>query len=263
MKTGFSLVELSIVLVILGLLTGGILGGQSLIKAAELRSVTTEFQQWQIATNTFKQKYFALPGDMTNASQFWGAADGDGTGTDCSDVVSTGTETCNGNGDGRIEITEEGTWTNGYLRAWQHMANAGLITGTYTGTRNPDGTHHDTWHVAGWNVPTAKVGGSTGWGICESDMASFGKGVRNVLVLGAPGWTTEPCCLGNSSALGGQDAWQIDTKMDDGNPAQGKITAIHGYDSGECTSTGWDEDVDTSEYLLNNTSPSCILFFNL
>lgn len=59
---GFSLVELSIVLVILGLLTGGILGGQSLIKAAELRAVTTELDAFQTATNTFRQKYFALPG---------------------------------------------------------------------------------------------------------------------------------------------------------------------------------------------------------
>lgn len=266
MKMGFSLVELSIVLVILGLLTGGILAGQNLIKAAELRSVTTEFNQWQVALNTFQQKYFALPGDMPNASQFWGAAATNGVGTTCSDVVSTGLPTCNGNGDGIIEITEEGVWTNGYLRAWQHMANAGLITGQYAGTRHPGGTHHDTWHVPGWNVPAAKIGGGTGWGLCSSDMASFGRGFRHVLVLAAPGWTTAPCGMGYSSALGGQDAWYIDTKLDDGNPARGSITAIHGYnipgDDG-CTSTGWDENVTTSEYLVGETSPSCLLFFNL
>lgn len=266
MKAGFSLVELSIVLVILGLLTGGILGGQSLIKAAELRTVTVEYQQWQVAVNTFKGKYFALPGDMKNASQFWGAAATNGVGTTCSDVVSTGAATCNGNGDGLIEITEEGTWTNGYLRAWQHLANAGLITGTFAGTRHPSGSNHEDWHVPGWNVPQAKIGGGTGWGMCASDMASFGKGMRNVFVLGAPGWTSEPCCMGFSSALGGQDAWQIDTKLDDGNPAKGSITAIHGYDIPNydgCTDTGWDEDVETSNYLLDETSPSCLLFFNM
>ena len=67
---GFSLVELSIVLVILGLLIGGILTGQSLIRAAELRSVTTQYQGYVTAVNTFRDKYFALPGDMPNAIDF-------------------------------------------------------------------------------------------------------------------------------------------------------------------------------------------------
>jgi prepilin-type N-terminal cleavage/methylation domain-containing protein len=49
MKQGFSLIELSIVLVILGLLTGGILTGQNLIRAAELRSITTQHQGYQTA----------------------------------------------------------------------------------------------------------------------------------------------------------------------------------------------------------------------
>ena len=70
----FSLVELSIVLVILGLLTGGILAGQSLIRAAELRAVTTEYQRYVAAVQTFRDKYMALPGDMPNAIAFWGAA---------------------------------------------------------------------------------------------------------------------------------------------------------------------------------------------
>ena len=74
MKKAFSLVELSIVLVILGLLVGGILTGQSLIRAAELRSVTTEFSQYQTAVMTFRDKYFAIPGDMKNARDFWGAS---------------------------------------------------------------------------------------------------------------------------------------------------------------------------------------------
>ena len=72
MRSGFSLVELSIVLVILGLLTGGILAGQNLIRAAELRSVTTQFQNYHAAVMTFRDKYFALPGDMANAEDFWG-----------------------------------------------------------------------------------------------------------------------------------------------------------------------------------------------
>ncbi|PZU43073.1 MAG: prepilin-type cleavage/methylation domain-containing protein, partial [Sphingomonas sp.] len=64
---GFSLVELSIVLVILGLLTGGILGGQSLIRAAEIRSIGVDFNRFSTATYTFRDKYMGLPGDITNA----------------------------------------------------------------------------------------------------------------------------------------------------------------------------------------------------
>jgi prepilin-type N-terminal cleavage/methylation domain-containing protein len=60
-RRGFSLVELSIVLVILGLLTGGILTGQNLIRAAELRSAVTELQRHQASTQSFRDKYFAIP----------------------------------------------------------------------------------------------------------------------------------------------------------------------------------------------------------
>src|SRR5690606_13638021 len=68
----FSLVELSIGLLILGLLTGGTLGRKEMIRAAELRSGMTESQQLQTVVNAFTGKYDALPGDMKNAERFWG-----------------------------------------------------------------------------------------------------------------------------------------------------------------------------------------------
>jgi prepilin-type N-terminal cleavage/methylation domain-containing protein len=70
-KSAFSLVELSIVLVILGLLVGGVLAGQSLIRAAQLRAVTAQVGQYAAASKTFRDKYFALPGDLPNATSFW------------------------------------------------------------------------------------------------------------------------------------------------------------------------------------------------
>ena len=77
--------------VILGLLVGGILAGQSLIRASELRAVTTEFTKYQTALNSFRDKYFAYPGDMTNATSFWPS---------CGTTALTTAEGCNGNGDG-------------------------------------------------------------------------------------------------------------------------------------------------------------------
>ena len=91
---GFTLVELSIVLVILGLLVGGVLSGQSLIRAAELRSITAQQQRFVTSINAFRDKYFALPGDMTNAQSFWGVANA--TPSTCYSTAGTGTQTCNG-----------------------------------------------------------------------------------------------------------------------------------------------------------------------
>lgn len=149
MRHGFSLVELSIVLVILGLLTGGILGGQSLIRAAEMRSVSTEYQRYIAATQTFRDKYFSLPGDMASATQFWGAAHA--TPATCVTTQGTGTQTCNGDGNGRVLPS---TGSAEHVRYWQHLANTGLIEGTYTGV---DATASVPSVIGGTNIPRSRL----------------------------------------------------------------------------------------------------------
>lgn len=96
---GFSLVELSIVLVILGLLVGGVLAGQSLIKAASARKTLAWNTGMQTNFNTFRDKYFALPGDMTNATDFWGRSTAAGV---CTGQPGTPSATGTCNGDGKI-----------------------------------------------------------------------------------------------------------------------------------------------------------------
>ncbi len=73
-KSGFTLIELSITLVIIGLIVGGVLVGKDLIKAAEARSITKQIEQYRAAINAFKLKYNAIPGDMNNAESIWGTA---------------------------------------------------------------------------------------------------------------------------------------------------------------------------------------------
>ena len=121
-KQGFTLVELSIVLVILGLLVGGVLTGQSLIRSAELRAIVTERDKFATALNAFKDKYLALPGDMPNAYAYWGTACGTNATT-----LSTG---CNGDGDG---VLNYGT-TGENSKLWEHLSRAGLVEGTFDGT---------------------------------------------------------------------------------------------------------------------------------
>jgi len=82
-KAGFTLVEMSIVLVIIGLVVGGALVGRDLLHAARLNKVISEMNNYKVAVTMFQDKMSALPGDMTNATAFWpsaGTADGDGDG---------------------------------------------------------------------------------------------------------------------------------------------------------------------------------------
>jgi prepilin-type N-terminal cleavage/methylation domain-containing protein len=85
---GFTLIEMSIVLVIIGLIVGGVLVGQDLIRAASVRAQISQIERFNTAVNTFYGKYQALPGDMNAsvAGQFGFAArgpyagEGDGNG---------------------------------------------------------------------------------------------------------------------------------------------------------------------------------------
>jgi prepilin-type N-terminal cleavage/methylation domain-containing protein len=90
-SSGFTLIELSIVLVIIGLIAGGILVGRDLIHTAEVYKQIKQMQEYQVALNTFVLKYKCMPGDCTKATTFFGATD------------AGGNTIFNGNGDGLID----------------------------------------------------------------------------------------------------------------------------------------------------------------
>ena len=70
-QKGFTLIELSIVIVIIGLIVAGVIGGQSLIQQSKLRSIITDVNKYKTAYNTFYLQFSSLPGDMSNASSYW------------------------------------------------------------------------------------------------------------------------------------------------------------------------------------------------
>lgn len=105
-KKGFSLVELSIVMSIIGLLVGGVLAGQSLINGQRKNAVISKMNSLRVAYNQFKIKYGYPAGDLPTATQIWGRADnGTPVTSNCASPSSDNANpkgTCNGNGNGRI-----------------------------------------------------------------------------------------------------------------------------------------------------------------
>src|SRR5262249_34097963 len=103
-REGFTLIELSIVLVIIGLIVGGILVGRDMIRQAGLRSVLTDIEQFKTAITAFEVKYDCLPGDCPNATTFFGAVDS--VPNNCIATLTPNapgdTRTCNGTNDGYI-----------------------------------------------------------------------------------------------------------------------------------------------------------------
>lgn len=250
-RDGFSLVELSLVLVILGLLVGGVLTGQNLIRAAELRSVTTEFQKYQTAVMTFRDRYMALPGDMRNATDFWGAM----TNCGAASPSGTGTQTCSGNGDGRINQPSAASQTGEMFAVWRHLANAGLIEGSYSGIAGSLGTSHS---IPGTNVPASKLS-NAGWTTLwvgeriSSDTLWFEGSYGNPVWIGFPGGGTTV-----NPAFTAEEAWNIDSKMDDGLPESGKIRPRKDFAG---TGTTHCSNTTTRKYSLNNTGLLCQLMF--
>lgn len=253
-RHGFTLVELSIVLVILGLLVGGVLTGQSLIRAAELRSISTQYAGFVTATQTFRDKYFAIPGDMTNAQSYWGIA----AASNCATTTTNTTATCNGNGNGQINDSANGTSdSHEGFRFWQHLANAGLIEGTYTGILGGGGTINNS--VAA-NSPKGRLSGSLwfayNWGTMTGSASRFDGAYNNILTLGAPSTTDWP----SLPFLKPDELYNIDTKMDDGKPATGKIVVNTNNALGSCADTSTPSAL-SANYLLSATTPTCSIVF--
>jgi len=249
-RSAFTLVELSIVLVILGLLVGGVLAGQSLIHAAELRAVSTEFTNYKTALGAFREKYMAVPGDMNNATAFWGAADADPGTCAALTTASTGTETCNGDGNGGVGTGGAGQ-SHEWFRFWQHLASAGLVEGQYTGVPGAAGALDS---VPGQNIPKSRFPAS-GWSMRDfssyaaGDSDTFPARYKNTLFIGA--YTSNDQIFNPS--MKAEDAYNIDAKTDDGKPGTGLILAMKNSYRPDCVAAG-----DT-DYNLSNQTNGCNL----
>jgi prepilin-type N-terminal cleavage/methylation domain-containing protein len=135
---GFTMIELAIVLVIIGLLVAGVLKGRELITSAKVKNVAQQIKAVEAAVHTYQDKYRALPGDdkAKTLARFTPAAAGDG------------------DANGQITGTEVFLVPN-------HLADAGLITGAYDGTTQ-NMKHKLGGDVTVQTVSTALQNGKTG-----------------------------------------------------------------------------------------------------
>src|SRR5882672_11616643 len=187
-QSGFTLVEIAIVLVIIGLLLGGILKGQELINSAKVKNLANDFRVIPTYIYAYQDKFKSLPGDDAQATTH----------------ITCAAPCANGDGNGVIN----GPWkptaaADESQQFWAHVRLANLAAGP------------TTWaavNAADPFTPKNAVGGQIG--ISSATLAQ-------VQITGMTG-TYQVC----SSGILGKFAKQLDVQMDDGDPTTGSMRAV-------------------------------------
>jgi prepilin-type N-terminal cleavage/methylation domain-containing protein len=264
-QSAFTLLELSIVLVIIGLLAGGILVGNELIKNATLKKIIRQAESYKTAIFTFKNKYRCLPGDCSHATDFWPERDS----LDCIPQVgivyltSTGEETCNGDGNDKLDLIVTPPTAEPYC-FWQQLANAKLIPGTFDCSIN-------TLPGAGTQSGTVTQGARLlmGYNIEQDPNSFFYYMSGHVLVFLSVTGTAGAYNMQNP-ALSPADAYGLDSKVDDGKPFTGVMmqasvrqhpileTRLSGCVD-EPTSPASDYENPAANYIVTSSDIKCLL----
>lgn len=117
-NSGFTLIEIAIVLVIIGLLLGGVLKGQELINNARVRNIISQQDSYKAAFFAFQDRFRALPGDYILADQ----------------NIPGIQDSQNGNGNNQIRVETTPAACNESVVVWAHLTRAGFISGSLNGT---------------------------------------------------------------------------------------------------------------------------------
>ncbi len=166
-QQGFTLVEIAIVLVIIGLLLGGVLKGQEMIENSKIKSVVNDMKAIQVAYNGYVDRYKAIPGDEaggTMSGRGWGGAAVPGTA-----------------GNGVLAITLAQTFTNGgdQPAVWRSLRASGLVAGDPVAGGQPT---HSAGGLIG--VTAGPAYGLSGPLVCVSGLTSKQAGGIDALIDG-------------------------------------------------------------------------------
>jgi prepilin-type N-terminal cleavage/methylation domain-containing protein len=198
-QKGFTLVEIAIVLVIIGLLLGGILKGQEMITQAKIKNVIADVTGVSAAMYGYQDRYRALPGDDKGATR-WTAAPA----------------ALPGNGNGVVEGAYASANAADESRLfWDHLRRAGFVGGQ--GTENP------------FNAVSGKMGVQTGDGSSATPPGVLGTAANTQLFAGLI------LCTAN---LPDKIAISVDSQMDDGVGTTGSVRALKGGANPPLPSTG-------------------------
>jgi prepilin-type N-terminal cleavage/methylation domain-containing protein len=249
-KKAFSLVEISIVMIILGLLVTGVTAGTSLIKQAKLRTIMNEVQMIERSIKTFYIAYDALAGDFEYAGSFWGAACGGN---------SPAPAGCNGDGDGVIESFSTGE----SFRFWQHLQLGEIISNkTFTGV-SATISGVEPWHSKD-NSYESRYASDLLYQITYVASYWSDYGIRNNLIRLGRNDNGSNYNSGGGSFIA-KDVHAIDKKFDDGKPLLGFVQGHIAY----LGSAGWDTkicsvligNIETAYYPLDREDTACQIIF--
>lgn len=212
MQSSFTLVEIAIVLVIIGLLLGGVLKGQELVNSAKVKNLANDFRSISSFVYAYQDRFRALPGDDRSANTHVNG----GTNATTPAAADVGNARINGNWNSNTNTDES-------FLFWQHVRLAGLATGT------PDTASNDY-------IPRNAEGGRIG--------------ITGDAILTAPATPYPASFYICSQGIQGRYARQIDTTIDDGNTQTGSVRVITDGSANQANATNVTAADDATLYTV-------------